>query len=55
MQTDYKNSVFKSPKNDLTKQDKIFISYVLKHYAQNTEGLDQDDVLEIYDIANKLL
>ena len=38
----------------LTENDKTFISYVLKHYANNTEGLDQDDVYEIYDIANKL-
>ncbi len=41
-------------KTELSKNDKTFIHYVLKYYANNTEGLDQDDVYEIYDMAEKV-
>jgi hypothetical protein len=41
-------------KTKLSANEKTFIHYVLKHYANNTEGLEQDDVYEIYDMAEKV-
>jgi len=37
----------------LTENDCIFVHYVLKYYANQTEGLDYDDKQEIYEVANK--
>jgi hypothetical protein len=37
----------------LTENDCIFVHYVLRMYANTTEGLDQDDKAEIYEVAAK--
>jgi len=37
----------------LTENDCIFVHYVLKYYANQTEGLDYDDKQEIYEVAAK--
>jgi len=37
----------------LTENDCIFVHYVLRMYAQQTPGLDQEDKDEIYEVANK--
>jgi hypothetical protein len=37
----------------LTESDCFFTHYILRMYAQQTEGLDQQDVDNIYEIANK--
>jgi hypothetical protein len=37
----------------LTESDSFFTHYILRMYAQQTEGLDQQDVDNIYEIANK--
>ena len=37
----------------LTKADCIFVHYVLRMYANQTEGFDREDKQEIYEIANK--
>jgi len=37
----------------LTENDCTFVHYVLKYYANQTEGLDYDDKQEIYEVANK--
>ena len=41
------------PKIKLTKSDCTFVHYVLRMYANQTEGLDREDKQEIYEIANK--
>lgn len=38
---------------ELTESDCIFVHYVLRMYATQTEGLDSDDKQEIYEVANK--
>ena len=38
---------------NLTESDCFFTKYILRMYAQQTEGLDQEDVDNIYEIANK--
>jgi hypothetical protein len=35
----------------LTESDAIFVHYVLRQYADQTEGLDSEDKVEIYDVA----
>ena len=37
----------------LTETDCIFVGHVLRMYAQQTPGLDQEDKDEIYEVANK--
>lgn len=37
----------------LTENDCTFVHYVLKYYANQTEGLDYDDKQEIYEVAAK--
>ena len=37
----------------LTENDCTFVHYVLKYYANQTEGLEYDDKQEIYEVANK--
>ena len=37
----------------LTKNDCTFVHYVLRMYANQTEGLDQTDKEEIREVANK--
>jgi hypothetical protein len=37
----------------LTKTDCAFVHYALRMYANQTEGLDREDKLEIYEVANK--
>ncbi len=37
----------------LTENDCIFVHYVLRMYAQQTPGLDQEDKDEIREVANK--
>ena len=37
----------------LTEGDAIFVHYVLRQYADQTEGLDSEDKVEIYDVAAK--
>jgi hypothetical protein len=37
----------------LSKSDCNFVHYVLRMYANQTAGLDREDKLEIYEIANK--
>jgi hypothetical protein len=37
----------------LTENDCVFVHYVLRMYANQTEGLDYDDKQEIYEVANK--
>ena len=37
----------------LTESDCTFVHYVLRMYANQTEGLDSDDKQEIYEVANK--
>ena len=37
----------------LTENDCTFVHYVLKYYANQTEGLDSEDKSEIYEVANK--
>lgn len=41
------------PKINLTESDCTFVHYVLKQYANQTEGLDREDKQEIYEVANK--
>jgi hypothetical protein len=36
----------------LTENDRIFVHYVLKYYAQTTEGLDDSDKQDIYKVAS---
>jgi hypothetical protein len=36
----------------LTDNDRIFVHYVLKYYAQTTEGLEDSDKQDIYEIAS---
>lgn len=36
----------------LTENDRIFVHYVLKYYAQTTEGLDYSDKQDIYKVAS---
>ena len=38
---------------NLTESDCFFTKYILRMYAQQTWGLDQEDVDNIYEIANK--
>ncbi len=38
---------------NLTDNDCTFVQYVLKYYANHTEGLDSEDREEIYEVANK--
>ena len=38
---------------NLTENDCTFVHYVLKYYANHTEGLDSEDIEEIYEVANK--
>ena len=37
----------------LTENDCTFVHYVLRMYANQTEGLDREDKSEIYEVANK--
>jgi hypothetical protein len=37
----------------LTDNDCTFVHYVLRMYASQTEGLDQNDKAEIREVANK--
>jgi hypothetical protein len=37
----------------LTENDCTFVHYVLRMYANQTPGLDQEDKEEIYEVANK--
>ena len=37
----------------LTENDCTFVYYVLRMYAKTTEGLDQEDKDEIYEVAAK--
>ena len=37
----------------LTDNDCTFVHYVLRMYANKTEGFDQDDKAEIREVANK--
>jgi hypothetical protein len=37
----------------LTKNDCIFVHYVLRMYANQTEGLEAEDKQEIYEVASK--
>lgn len=37
----------------LTENDITFVHYVLKYYAQTTEGLDSNDKKDIYEVAAK--
>jgi len=37
----------------LTENDCTFVHYVLRMYANQTEGLDSEDKSEIYEVANK--
>ena len=37
----------------LTENDCIFVHYVLRMYANQTEGLDSEDKSEIYEVAAK--
>ena len=37
----------------LTEADAIFVHYVLRMYAKQTEGLDGQDKHEIYEVAAK--
>ena len=37
----------------LTENDCVFVHYVLRMYANQTEGLDSDDKSEIYEVAAK--
>jgi len=41
------------PNIKLTENDCTFVHYVLRMYANQTEGLDYDDKQEIYEVANK--
>ena len=41
------------PTIKLTKNDCIFVHYVLRMYAQQTPGLDQEDKDEIREVAAK--
>ncbi len=41
------------PKINLTENDCTFVHYVLRMYANQTEGLDSEDKQEIYEVANK--
>jgi len=38
---------------ELSENDCVFVHYVLRMYANQTEGLDYDDKQEIYEVANK--
>ena len=38
---------------ELTENDCIFVHYVLRMYAQTTEGLDNEDKAEIREVAAK--
>jgi hypothetical protein len=38
---------------NLTENDCTFVKYVLKMYANQTDGLDSKDKQEIYEVANK--
>ena len=40
-------------KVELTENDCIFVHYVLRMYAQTTEGLDNEDKAEIREVAAK--
>lgn len=37
----------------LTESDAAFVHYVLRMYANQTEGLDRQDKHEIYEVADK--
>lgn len=37
----------------LTESDAIFVHYILRMYANQTEGLDRQDKQDIYEIATK--
>ena len=37
----------------LTENDCTFVHYVLRMYANQTEGLDSEDKSEIYEVATK--
>lgn len=37
----------------LSESDCSFIHHVLRRYANRTEGLEREDQLDIYEIANK--
>jgi hypothetical protein len=37
----------------LTENDCTFVHYVLRYYANHTDGLDFEDREEIYEVANK--
>jgi len=37
----------------LTENDCVFVHYVLRMYANQTEGLDSEDKSEIYEVAAK--
>ena len=37
----------------LTQNDCVFVHYVLRMYANQTEGLDSEDKSEIYEVAAK--
>lgn len=41
------------PTIKLSENDCTFVHYVLRMYANQTEGLDYDDKQEIYEVANK--
>lgn len=41
------------PTIKLSESDCTFVHYVLRMYANQTEGLDREDKLEIYEVANK--
>ena len=38
---------------NLSENDCTFVHYVLRMYANQTEGLDREDKQEIYEVANK--
>lgn len=38
---------------ELTENDCTFVHYVLRMYANQTEGLDSEDKSEIYEVAAK--
>lgn len=38
---------------ELSENDCTFVHYVLKHYANHTDGLEAEDKYEIYEVANK--
>ena len=47
----FTETTFKTIK--LTEGDATFVHYVLRMYANQTPGLDQEDKEEIYEVANK--